>query len=216
MVGVHRVHVRAHAPAERGQPVGCRRIGARGRGQEPPAVAEQRGEARVGAGMFRPGQWVPGDELHARGQVRRDRVDHRALDGPHVGDRGARRQMRGDLLGERSHRADGNRQHHKVRTRHRLGRRGTDPVHKAARQCHVAGGCAAGVAHDLARQPRLADCQTHRPRDQPQSDQRDPVVEGGGHAAAPGRAALNRRTTSATRAQSSSRPTVMRRQCGSL
>ena len=141
----------------------------------------------------------------AGGQVRRDRGDHRALDRADVGDGGAGLQARRDLGGDLGHRADRHAEHHEIGALDRGGG-GVEDLGEAEAGGLGAGGGAAGVAGDAdagmpARRMRVAD----RGGDQAEADQRHPAV---GHQA---RTFMKSATASATRAQASASPTVMRK-----
>ncbi len=60
VIGIHHVHVRAHRLPEKREPLhGCM-VRTRQRHEETPAVLEEFGEARTGAGVLGPGQRVAG------------------------------------------------------------------------------------------------------------------------------------------------------------
>ena len=71
VLGVHDLDLGARAPPEGGQLADRRRVGARRRRQDAPAVVEQLGEAGVGPGLLGAGDRVAGDEMHALRHVRR-------------------------------------------------------------------------------------------------------------------------------------------------
>ena len=98
VVGVHRVDVGAAAPPEFGQALERCGIGARQRREDAPAVLEQVGKAGVGAGFFRAGERMAGDEMHVCRHMRLHLRDHRALGRADIGDDGAGFQRRRDLV----------------------------------------------------------------------------------------------------------------------
>ena len=89
VIGRHGVDIGAEQAPERGELVDRLRVGALGRRQDAPAVHEQFGKARVGAGIFGAGHRMRGHEMHGLGQMRRHVANDGALDRAHVGDDGA-------------------------------------------------------------------------------------------------------------------------------
>ncbi len=160
--------------------------------------------------MLGPGKRVAGDEMDALGDMRRDGLDHRLLDGPDVRDRGTGLQMRADFGGDRPHRADRHRQDDKVRAFDCLGGGCEDLVAKTDLARGGAGFGAARMPRDRTGQPRLPHCMRHGGGDQPQPDQSDAAVDGLAHFCP-----LNCPMAWATRRQDASSPMVMRRLCGS-
>ncbi len=107
--------------------------------------------------MFGPGQRVAGDEVDARGNMGRDRVDDRLLDRSHVCQHRAGREMRRDLARDLGHRAHRHAQHDEIGAFDGLGRGVEDPVDKPDAAGGVARRLAARVARDLVRKVALAD-----------------------------------------------------------
>ena len=207
---IHRVHLRPHAGQQGFEPQKRCRISL-GRGREqPPAVHKQRCKARARAGIFGPRHRVAGNELNTVRHMRGNGGNHRLLDRAHIGDGRTRHQMRADLGRNIGHRPDRHRQHHQIGTHHCLSRCGINPVTNPDLQRRRTGFGRFGMAHNLARQTLGPHGMGHGRGDQPQTDQRDAVVNRGHFIP------LNWPIAWATRRQDASSPMVIRRQCGSL
>ena len=172
---VHRVDAGAHRLDQFAQPRQRRRVTIPRRGQQPPAVLEQRGKARPRARVFRSGHRMAGDEMHTFRQVRGHRIDHGLFDRSDICHGRPRRQMGADLGGDGAHRADRHRKNHKVRALHGLGRRIADLVAEQL-SCDSPRLGRFGMAHDLGREATGPHRMRHRRGDQSQPDQRDAAI----------------------------------------
>ena len=103
-------------------------------------------------------------------QMRRDSFNNSALHGPNVSHSRAVHQARTHFLGHGLHRADGNRQHHKIGSFNRLGSRVYNPVAKPNLARDVA--CLSGPRspHDFACQAVAAHRMRHGRGDQSKPD----------------------------------------------
>ena len=97
MFGRHNLDAGAERLPELRQPLHGGLVGILGRCENAPAVDEQFGEAGVGTGMFGAGDRVPGNEMHAGGNVRRHFTHDVRFDRADVGDNRSRFEMRADL-----------------------------------------------------------------------------------------------------------------------
>ena len=157
------------------------------RRQDAPAVDEQFGKARVGAGIFGAGHRMRRHEMHALRKMRGHVADHRALDRADVGNGGAGRKMRADFLGDRAAGADRNADDDEIGALDRGGV-GLDHLIGEAELGHALARCGrARGRHDRAHGALRARCARDRGADQPDADQRQPVEERGrfAHAAFP-------------------------------
>ena len=93
--------------------------------------------------MFGPGQRMARHEMHACGNMRPDRLDHRLLDRADIGDRRAGLQMRGDLGRDLAHGADRHGQNDQIGTLHRLGSMIDHAIHQPDLARGIAGGLTA-------------------------------------------------------------------------
>ncbi len=213
MIRLHQLDIRAHPPPQQPQPLHRRRFGSLDRHQQAPTIVEQFGKAGPRPAVFGSGQGVAGHEMHALGNMRRDRLDHRPLDRPHIGNGCPRFQRRGNVARHLPHGPDRHAKHHQIGPRDRLGRRIANPVTQADLARDVAGFGRTGKPRHLARQPGAFHRMKHRPGNQPQPDQRHPVIDHLAHAAP---TPLKRAMAEATRRQAISSPTVIRSAFGSL
>ena len=177
--------------------------------EQAPAVVEERGEAGGGAGVLGAGEGMAGDEVDARRNVWPDGGDNGALDRADVGDGGAGGEDRGDLGGDRAHGTHRDAEDDEVGAGGGLGG-GADDLPEAEAGGLGAGGGAAGSAGDPDVCARTADGVADRRGDQPEADEGDVAVA---HQA---RTFMKAAMASATAAQPSASPTVMRRAAGRL
>ena len=159
--------------------------------------------------MLGAGQRVAGDEVHALGQLRPHRRDHRGLDRAHVADRGAGRKVRRDLGGDRAHGAHRHAEDDEIGALDRRGGAVGDLGEAEPRRLRPGLG-GAGIAGDAHRRAGAADGVADRGGDQPEPDQRHVPVA---HQA---RTRTKAPMAAATRAQPSASPTVIRSAAGSL
>ena len=101
MVGVHELDIGADAPPHFGDAVDRGAVGARRRRQDAPALAEQLGKARFGAGMLGAGDRVARHQRDAPRQQRRQRLDHRTLGRGDIGDDDAGTEQRAEFPADR-------------------------------------------------------------------------------------------------------------------
>ena len=111
--------------------------------------------------MFGACKRVRWDEIHPLWQMRGDRIDHRALDRPHIGDCGTCGQMRGHFARHGLHRANRHAKNHQIRTFDRACQIIRDMITKPdfARDIPRLG--RAGIAHHLACKTRAAHRKRH-------------------------------------------------------
>ena len=180
-----------------------------------PAVVEEFGKAGGRSRLLGAGERVGGDEMHAFGDMRGHGIDHGALDRADIAHCGAGGEHGADFGGHGGHCAHGDAEHHQIGAFTGFGGAVADAVAKADVAGRLAGGLRAGIARHFARHARAFHRPEHRRGDEPEADQRHPVVDRGcrlGHSASP----MNWPMAWATRRQLGSSPTVMRRQWGSL
>ena len=210
MLRRHDLDQRAERLPERPHARDRRLVRPRRRGQDVPAVAEQGGEAGVGAGIFGAGDGMAGDEMHALRQVRRDVGDDSRFDRADVGDDGAGFQRRSERL-----------------------RHGAISADRHAKDDEIGGGCRdrgridvaklerlrpfehlriAVADDDFARRAGLAGGAGDRGADEADADQREPVEQGFGLAGERHHALRNWRKAATTPTLASSSPTLRRRQ----
>ena len=138
---------------------------------------KQLGEACVRPGIFGSGDGVGGNEVHAGGEMRRHLAQHGGVDRAHVGERGARRQMRTDLFRHRAALPDRDADDDEIGAFHRLGI-GLGHVIGDAELAHpLARGRGPSGGHDRARRPLRTGGARNRRADQAAADQGESVEQ---------------------------------------
>ena len=208
MVGGHQFDIGAQPPPELRDPLDGEFICAFWRGDDAPALLEQRGEARLRPAALGACDRMGGDDRRT-GQRFGQRGEDRALAAAHVGHDRLGGQIVGELGGDHAHRADRNAQHDQIGIDHARARRVRDIVRQierahrlAHRRVGVIGGNPRG-RHGFARRPR------DRGADQAQPDDGDPRE--GQHQAPFASDSTIWRSAATTPFTSSSVPMVMRK-----
>ena len=151
-------------------------IAALDRDQQAPAIVKEFGKARLRPRMLGSRQWVRGHEMHALGDMGRDRPDDAALDRADIRDRRAWFQHRFDFGGNRAHRPHRHAKHHQIGALGCFRGAVANPVAQANAACGVAGFLRAGIAGDFTGEAAALDRPEHRRCDQAKTDQGHTVI----------------------------------------
>src|SRR6266481_6090145 len=212
VLGRHDLDVRPEQSPERREPFDRRRLDARRRGENAPAVDEELGEAGIRPGIFGAGDGVRRHEMHPRGEVGRHGAQDRAFDRADVRDDRSWRKVRSDLCGHLAARADRDGDNDEISA---FGRRcvGFNHLIGEAELGHApARGRRAGSGDDGTRSALRARGALDRRANETHSDQRKTIENG----LAPHLRPMNSAGAATTSRFASSVPTLMRNAFGSL